>query len=157
MNMASWTGITFNQRGEGEIMNMHKKAIAEEIAIAMKAHTIKYGLPLKKKSTRNNDCQEWTLDLNLDKPAKQFDIVEVIEGPYQNECKVGERFVALEVLNGDYTVISMGSDGNWIALCYPEEYIVVSNVDEFNRDWKETIVGDKSEIKYVVKQRKDMQ
>lgn len=138
-------------------MYMDQKDIAEEIAIAMKAHAIKYGLPLDKNFTKSNDCQERALDLTSGKPAKQFDIVEIIEGPYQNEYKVGERFVALEVLKGDYTVISMGSDGNWISICYPEEYIVVSNVEEFNRDWKETIVGDKSEIKYVVKQPKDAQ
>lgn len=29
-------------------MNMHKKSKAEEIAMTMRAHSIKYGLPLKK-------------------------------------------------------------------------------------------------------------
>lgn len=98
------------------------------------------------------------MDLNLSKPAKQFDIVEVTEGPYKNDCKVGERFVALEVLSGDYTVISMKSDGNWISLCYPEEYVVVSNVEEFNNIWKIIPfgIGEESEIKYLVKPKKDI-
>ncbi|MEK4026970.1 hypothetical protein [Sporosarcina sp. FSL W7-1283] len=137
-------------------MNMNKKAKAEEIAIAMRAHAVKYGFPLKK-IVQNNDCQEEALDLNLSKPAKQFDIIEVTEGPYINECKVGERFVALEVLRGDHTVISMKSDGKRVILCYPEEYVVVSNVEEFKRDWKRSSIpiGEVGEIEYAVKPRKE--
>lgn len=135
-------------------MDINKKAIVQEII----NHGEKYGVPTKRKSIPSNDFQEEALDLNLGKPAKQFDIVEVMEGPYQNECKVGERFVALEVLSGDYTVISMNSEGNWISLCFPEEYVVVSNVEEFTRGWKEVPIriGEESEIKYLVKPKEDM-
>lgn len=75
--------------------------------------------------------------MNIGKPAKQFDIVEVIESPYQNDCKIGERFVALDVFNGDDTVISMRPDGTLVSLCFPEDYVVIGNVDEFNKERKE--------------------
>lgn len=75
--------------------------------------------------------------MSFGKPAKKFDIVEVTESPYDNGCKIGERFVVLDVLNGDDTVISMKPDGSRVSLCYPEDYKVVSSVEEFNRKWKE--------------------
>lgn len=68
------------------------------------------------------------------KPAKKYDIVEVTDSPYINGCKIGERFVALDVANGDDTVFSMRPDGSLVVLCYPEDYIVVSNVDKFIKE-----------------------
>jgi len=95
----------------------------------------------KKQVRREEDNEDDSSDSNTGKPARQFDIVETIESPYHECCKAGERFVALEILKGDHTVISMRSDGSWVALCYPEEYIVVSNVEEFNRDRKKSIIA----------------
>lgn len=69
------------------------------------------------------------------KKAVKFDIVEVIPSPYENGCNVGEKFVVLDVLD-DGTIMTMDKDGSLISLCYPEDYEVVSNVDEFNDNWK---------------------
>ena len=69
------------------------------------------------------------------KPAKELDVVEVIESHYVNDgVKVGEKYVVLAVYNGDYTVVSMNSKGESIHLCYPEEYLVIGSLEDVNID-----------------------
>ena len=69
------------------------------------------------------------------KPAKEFDVVEVIGNPYVNDgVEVGEKYVALVVYDGDYTVVSMNSKGESVRLCYPEEYRVIGSLLDVNID-----------------------
>jgi len=71
------------------------------------------------------------------KPAKKGDIIEVIESHYVCEYKVGERFVALDVFNGDDTAVVMDKDGKIGTLCFPEEYIVVDTAENLVKQWAE--------------------
>lgn len=71
------------------------------------------------------------------KPAKKGDVIEVIESHYVCEFKVGERFVALDVFNGDDTAVVMDKDGKIGTLCFPEEYNVVDTAENLVKQWIE--------------------
>lgn len=71
------------------------------------------------------------------KAAKKGDIIEVIESHYMCKYKVGERFVALDVFNGDDTAVIMDKDGEIGTLCFPEEYIVIDSSENLVKQWAE--------------------
>jgi len=77
-------------------------------------------------------------------PAKPNDIIEVIAYPhYECRQKEGERFVVLDVFNGDGTALIMDKDGRIDDLAYPEQYKVVESADSLVNKWRQkNIIGE---------------
>lgn len=71
-------------------------------------------------------------------PAKPHDIIEVFAYPhYECHQKEGERFVVLDVFNGDGTALIMDKDGHIYDLAYPEQYKVVESANSLVNWWRQ--------------------